>query len=28
MDFIMVSSKTGENFDKLIEKIRVMVSEH
>lgn len=28
MDFIMVSSKTGENFDKLIEKLRVMVSEH
>jgi small GTP-binding protein len=28
MDFIMVSSKTGENFDKLIEKLKVMVSEH
>lgn len=25
MDFIMVSSKTGENFDKLIEKLKVMV---
>ena len=28
MDFILVSSKTGENFDKLIEKLTTMVSNH
>ncbi len=28
MDFLMVSSKTGENFDKLTEKLKVMISEH
>ncbi len=28
MEFLLVSSKTGENFDKLIDKLKVMVTEH
>ena len=28
IEFIMISSKTGENFDKLIEKLKVMVTDH
>ncbi|MFW9832454.1 MAG: Rab family GTPase [Candidatus Thorarchaeota archaeon] len=28
IDFILVSSKTGENFDRLVERLRVMVSQN
>jgi small GTP-binding protein len=28
IEFLMISSKTGENFDKLIEKLKVMVTDH
>jgi len=28
IEFLLISSKTGENFDLLIEKLKVMVSEH
>jgi small GTP-binding protein len=28
IEFLMISSKTGENFDLLVEKLKVMVSDH